>query len=100
MTKKELTTQEKIKKYRRGLLVDIITIIYDIIGVILSCYLLSESLDYDGIFELVAGLIFLVENAFLLSFFILFIIHDATNYKEAKKGLIEEKKDEKTESWR
>ena len=100
MTKRELTTKEKIKKYRRSLLVDIITIIYDLIGVILSCYLLSESLDCDGIFELVAGLIFLVENAFLLSFFILFIIHDATNYKKAKKELIEEKNNEKTESWR
>lgn len=93
MTKKELTTQEKIKKYRRSLLVDIISSIYDLIGVILSCYLLSESLDCDGIFELVAGLIFLVQNAFLLSFFISFIIHDTTNYKEAKKELIEEKKE-------
>lgn len=91
MTKKELTTQEKIKKYRRSLLVDIISSIYDIIGVILSGYLLAEGFAYDGIFELVAGLIFLVENAFLFSDFILFIRHDATNYKKAKKELIKEK---------
>ncbi|MGN0789057.1 MAG: hypothetical protein ACI4MY_03900 [Christensenellales bacterium] len=90
MTKKELTTQEKIKKYRRSLLVDIISSICDIIGVILSGYLLSEGFAYDGIFEIVAGLIFLIENASVLSDLIFFTLYDAKNYKEAKKELIKE----------
>ena len=94
MTKKELTTQEKIKQSRRIMIVNIAGSIYSIISIILSGYLLSEGLAYDGIFEIFAGLIFLIGNASVLCGLIFFTLLGAEIYKEAKKELIKEKKDE------
>lgn len=95
MTKKELTTKEKIKKYKRSLLAYIISIIYNIIALFLSGYLLQEGIIYESIIDFIAGIIFPIGAAPLLAVSILCIIAEAKNYKKAKNELMEEKIDDK-----
>lgn len=95
MTKKELTTKEQIKKYKRSFLTHITSIIYNIIALFLSGYLLQEGIIYKSTIDFIAGIIFPIGAAPLLAVSILCIIAEAKNYKKAKKELMEETNNDK-----